>query len=367
VLPIDLSGKSFGQLTVLELLQERGRRGERLWRCRCSCGKETTVRAALLLQGRTKSCGCLRVTAPIQRRKDLTGETFGFLEVLGLAEERTSEGRLLWRCRCIHKRRDGEQCGREVLAPGRQLQSGWRKSCGHHRKGRFRKTLAKKCKIARRIEAEGEGWILPSKAAKLLGLARLRRDRVEGIRWRSFSTGFGGSLPYVSETDVHKKADQRTQRETLPQVDDHLGLASSAKELKRSVNHVRLVARTVLGETLPTFAAKDEYGRSCVKTYVPLAVHEKLKAHFAGAPIPEPDPAPVAIPAAETAPQEEAPRKQRGRPRGAIDERAHARKEEIVADWRARRYASISALARAHHVTRSYASRILKAAGTEEA
>ena len=32
--------------------------GQRVWRCRCTCGKEIDVRAGALRSGRTQSCGC---------------------------------------------------------------------------------------------------------------------------------------------------------------------------------------------------------------------------------------------------------------------------------------------------------------------
>ena len=38
----------------------RDKNGNALWRCRCSCGNEKTVHRRHLLCGYTKSCGCLR-------------------------------------------------------------------------------------------------------------------------------------------------------------------------------------------------------------------------------------------------------------------------------------------------------------------
>ncbi len=54
----DLVGKTFGDLSVLEVTDKRKRR-DVLWRCRCSCGKEVEVPTVLLLGGNTTSCGCL--------------------------------------------------------------------------------------------------------------------------------------------------------------------------------------------------------------------------------------------------------------------------------------------------------------------
>ena len=58
---IDLTGKQFGKLNVVERASDHvtasGRRYVR-WRCRCECGTETDVMATNLLQGKTVSCGC---------------------------------------------------------------------------------------------------------------------------------------------------------------------------------------------------------------------------------------------------------------------------------------------------------------------
>lgn len=57
--PKDLTSKTFGSLTVLEKTGEK-RRTDLLWLCRCACGNVVTVPATLLLQGKTRSCGCLK-------------------------------------------------------------------------------------------------------------------------------------------------------------------------------------------------------------------------------------------------------------------------------------------------------------------
>ena len=54
----DLKGLRFGRLIVK---RRAGTTEDRkaLWRCKCDCGKLTTVRSSDLKSGNTKSCGCL--------------------------------------------------------------------------------------------------------------------------------------------------------------------------------------------------------------------------------------------------------------------------------------------------------------------
>jgi hypothetical protein len=56
---LDLTGQTFGRLTVLHLHDAMAKRGYRAWRCLCSCGKERIVSTETLRSGATKSCGCL--------------------------------------------------------------------------------------------------------------------------------------------------------------------------------------------------------------------------------------------------------------------------------------------------------------------
>jgi len=56
----DISGRRFGNLTVIEDTERSNKHGKAIWRCKCDCGNEVEVTAYLLLKGETKSCGCLK-------------------------------------------------------------------------------------------------------------------------------------------------------------------------------------------------------------------------------------------------------------------------------------------------------------------
>lgn len=55
--PKELTGKTFGRLTVLDRAENNKHRKTR-WHCLCSCGNVTIVNSCNLISGRTKSCGC---------------------------------------------------------------------------------------------------------------------------------------------------------------------------------------------------------------------------------------------------------------------------------------------------------------------
>lgn len=58
--PLDLVGKRFGKLTVLER-KPSDEKGQSMWLVRCDCGKEKIVRGHDLSQGKSTSCGCSRI------------------------------------------------------------------------------------------------------------------------------------------------------------------------------------------------------------------------------------------------------------------------------------------------------------------
>lgn len=56
--PIDLTGKKFGRLTVIERL-ENNSRGGTVWKCKCDCGNIKIADGERLRLGKVQSCGCL--------------------------------------------------------------------------------------------------------------------------------------------------------------------------------------------------------------------------------------------------------------------------------------------------------------------
>lgn len=57
---IDLTGKTFGRLTVISEVG-KNKHGGVVWNCECSCGNVKVVVGSSLRKGYTKSCGCFRV------------------------------------------------------------------------------------------------------------------------------------------------------------------------------------------------------------------------------------------------------------------------------------------------------------------
>lgn len=66
--PIDIAGRRFGRLVAVKWIG-RSRRGQRLWRCECDCGKMVEVGLSALRRGHTRSCGCLRNDKAAERFK----------------------------------------------------------------------------------------------------------------------------------------------------------------------------------------------------------------------------------------------------------------------------------------------------------
>ena len=61
---IDLKGKRFGMLTVIDYAEKKtfpSGQTQTQWRCRCDCGKEVIVLSRNLQTGNTKSCGCYAI------------------------------------------------------------------------------------------------------------------------------------------------------------------------------------------------------------------------------------------------------------------------------------------------------------------
>lgn len=66
---IDLTGQVFGELTVIkrgsDYVTPKGHHSVQ-WLCKCSCGRESLVRSAKLINGYTKSCGCKKMEQVVE-------------------------------------------------------------------------------------------------------------------------------------------------------------------------------------------------------------------------------------------------------------------------------------------------------------
>lgn len=120
---IDLEGKTFGKLTVIERSQDNilpSGLNEPMWLCVCECGMKTTVRGAFLRTGHTTSCGCHGKTV---NYNDLTGTVSNGITVLRRIPDTLP---IEWECRCV--------CGNTFVTRGSSIRNGHTKSCGCRKK-----------------------------------------------------------------------------------------------------------------------------------------------------------------------------------------------------------------------------------------
>ncbi len=107
---IDLTGQRFSRWLVICRVE-----GRFLWLCRCDCGTERAVQGGQLRNGYSKSCGKCGAF-----NLNISGQRYGRLLVLNLAERRKKMG--YWLCRC--------DCGTEKIVAYSSLYNGSTKSCG---------------------------------------------------------------------------------------------------------------------------------------------------------------------------------------------------------------------------------------------
>ena len=136
VLPkVDLQNKVFGRWTIKYFAGNRNRIV--YWNCECECGNLSTISAPSLLNGKSKSCGCLRVEL-IRKRKykkpeDIMGKKFGKLTVL--KNLKNENGIAVCEVVC--------DCGNTKVVMRHHLISGNTQSCGCMQKDSGRNLMEK--------------------------------------------------------------------------------------------------------------------------------------------------------------------------------------------------------------------------------
>ena len=133
---IDLTGKTFGRLTVLKRADNYTRKdGTNFiqWECECSCGNIVIKKAVNIHAGHTLSCGCLNRDKLLDRNeknskkleKYLVGKKLGRLRVIkkdGYVLRKNNKKSYTYLCKC--------DCGEFRSVVGTQLKVGVATSCG---------------------------------------------------------------------------------------------------------------------------------------------------------------------------------------------------------------------------------------------
>lgn len=177
----------FGKLTVVD---NRFVRVQDKVLCRCDCGVSLLVTVNNLKRGHTTSCGCKERKIRI----DITGETFGYLFVTGIASYRNGR-KILWNCKCTN-------CGQDAVVSQSHLKSGHTISCG------CLKSLGEK-KIAEILSENGIKFIRQKKYDGCVYKKRLRFDfflpninvliEYDGIQHFESVKQFGGDIAFEEE------------------------------------------------------------------------------------------------------------------------------------------------------------------------
>lgn len=106
-------GKTYGELTIIEILPTKNNKTRVL--CKCSCGNTKECNLADLKSGNTRTCGQCSIYSMIgQKYEHLT-----VLEYKGVG----NSGHRMFLCQC--------DCGNQIIVSGTRLKNHKLKSCGH--------------------------------------------------------------------------------------------------------------------------------------------------------------------------------------------------------------------------------------------
>ena len=113
--------KQFGELTILSISEPiKEKKSQRYCTCKCSCGKEITVRLHNVLTEHTTSCGHIQ-HVDYSKYVDLQ---FGELTILSIEDPTTNPHHYqMCNCQC--------SCGKKIRVILQNLLTGHTTSCGH--------------------------------------------------------------------------------------------------------------------------------------------------------------------------------------------------------------------------------------------
>ncbi len=115
-------GTRYGRLVVFDFDHTKVRKSTTYWKCKCDCGKVTSVRTDNLLGRKTKSCGCTKTNSVNVRTSSaaMVGKPYGRLIVLEFLGAANFTSWLKVKCKC----------GKVKIVSKQNIRSGATKSCG---------------------------------------------------------------------------------------------------------------------------------------------------------------------------------------------------------------------------------------------
>ena len=121
----NLLNKKFNQLTVIDGPIKKNKKT--YWICQCDCGNIKTIRSDQLKSGKTKSCGCYKLSVLNKYNKenkpiDLINKRSGKLIAIEPTNQRSVDGRVIWKCLC--------DCGNITYVNSHTFQEQKKQSCG---------------------------------------------------------------------------------------------------------------------------------------------------------------------------------------------------------------------------------------------
>ena len=118
---INIVGKKYGRLTIIESIYNECQTQAK---CLCDCGNVTVVYRADVVNGHTKSCGCLHKEKTSETNtKDWTGHISDYGVEFLSQNHMNNKGQWMWNCKC-------GICGEEFVALPAKVNNGQITSCG---------------------------------------------------------------------------------------------------------------------------------------------------------------------------------------------------------------------------------------------
>lgn len=128
---LDLIGKTYDELTVIEMLYNYNNKHRTYCRCTTVCGDEVIVRADALQSGATH---CAKGAGKTGKPINITNKRFGLLVAIKPLNKKASNGSVIWLCQC--------DCGNFTEVPVGQLTRGHTLSCGCRHQSKWEMFIA---------------------------------------------------------------------------------------------------------------------------------------------------------------------------------------------------------------------------------